>query len=213
MADQTQYAQHAAISSKEALREQYGEPLPMAVAVTKTHLDKHHQHFIRHSPFVCIASTTSDGYPNVSPKGDRPGFVHIRDDKTLIIPDRPGNNKVETFENVMDNPKVALVFFIPGVKESVRVHGTAELVHDAAILELGKVGQKLPPAALVVHVTKAYLHCGKALIRSKLWEPDSQVAAGVIPPFSQVIKEQANVPMPVEKIQEAIDHTYQDELY
>ena len=99
------------ITSEEALRAHYGEPLAIAVAVTKTFLDEHHQNFIRNSPFVCLASAAMDGQPNVSPKGDAPGFVHILDSKTLVIPDRPGNNKVESFENLIANPESRPDFF------------------------------------------------------------------------------------------------------
>ena len=104
------------IASEEALRSHYGEPLAIAVAMTKTFLDEHHQNFIRNSPFVCLASAAKDGQPNVSPKGDAPGFVHILDSKTLVIPDRPRNNKVESFENLIDNPKIALIFLYLGLQ-------------------------------------------------------------------------------------------------
>lgn len=210
MADPTS---SAAITDRRALRELYGEPSPTAVAVSKTYLDEYHQLFIRHSPFLCLASTAADGQPNVSPKGDGPGFVHIRDEKTLVIPDRLGNNKIETFENIMENPRVALIFFIPGVREMVRVQGTATLVRDPEVLELGRVGDKLPAASLVVHVTKSYLHCGKALVRSHLWDPSSQVADTTIPPFGQMIKDQADIDTPAEEIQESIEHEYRNELY
>ncbi len=201
------------ITSAEALRAHYGEPPAMVVAMIKTFLDEHHQNFIRHSPFVCVASAAQDGQPNVSPKGDAPGFVHILDRKTLIIPDRPGNSKVESFENVIANPKIALIFFIPGITESLRVQGTAKIVRGSDMLALGKVGEKLPPSALVVSVTKAYMHCGKALIRSRLWAPESHVADGVIAPFSRVVKEQANAPMDVGEVQKHLDRAYREQLY
>jgi PPOX class probable FMN-dependent enzyme len=201
------------IDDHTALREHFGAPSATAMAVSKPFLDEHHKHFIRHSPFLCIASAAADGQPNVSPKGDGPGFVHILDDNTLVIPDRLGNNKIETFENLVVNPKLALVFFIPGVREMVRVQGTGEIVRDPAILELGRVGSSLPTAALVVHVTRAYLHCGKALVRSALWDPSQHVAPEVIPPFGQMIKDQAALPTPAEEIQEDIEHMYREELY
>lgn len=201
------------IDDHAALREHFGEPSPTATAVSMPFLDEHHQRFIRHSPFLCIASAAADGQPNVSPKGDGPGFVHILDDKTLVIPDRLGNNKIETFENIVHNPKLALVFFIPGVREMVRVQGTGEIVRDPATLELGRVGSSLPTAALVVHVTRAYLHCGKALVRSALWDPSRHVAPGVIPSFGQMIRDHAALSTPAEEIQEDIEHMYQDELY
>lgn len=201
------------IRSRHALREQYGEPSPTAVAVTKPTLDEHHRRFIAHSPFACIASTGRDGYPNVSPRGGRPGFVHVLDDQTLVMPDRPGNNKIETLENLIGDPKIGLIFFVPGARESVRVQGMAWLVRDPVLLELGRVDDKLPATALVIHVAKAYLHCGKAVVRARLWDPQSLVRPGVLPSFGQMIKDQADVPASAEEIQDAIEDTYRGKLY
>ena len=159
------------INDPQELRDHFGEPLHIAVAVEKPQLDKHHRRFIEHSPFICIASAGGDGQPAVSPKGDTPGFVKVIDDKTLLIPDRPGNNKVEGFGNMVENPKVSLIFFIPGITETLRIHGEAEIVLDKELLKFGKAGAKLPKTATLIKVTKAYMHCGKALIRSKLWDP------------------------------------------
>jgi len=201
------------ITGPQELRDHFGEPLHIAVAVEKPQLDKHHRRFIEHSPFICIASAGSDGQPAVSPKGDTPGFVKVLDEKTLLIPDRPGNNKVEGFGNMVENSKVSLIFFIPGITETLRVHGEAEIVLDEELLKFGKAGAKLPKTATLIKVTKAYMHCGKALIRSKLWDPDRHIAKGVIPPFGLVVKEQANVPMSQEEVQGVVDQEYQDNLY
>ena len=201
------------INDHEELRDHFGEPLHIAVAVEKPQLDEHHRRFIEHSPFICIASAGADGQPAVSPKGDAPGFVKILDDKTLLIPDRPGNNKVEGFGNMVENPKVSLVFFIPGIMETLRVHGEAEIVLDEELLKLGKVGARSPSAATRINVTKVYMHCGKALIRSKLWDSNQHIAKGVIPPFGLVVKEQAGVPMSQEEVQGVVDQEYQDNLY
>ena len=201
------------ITEPQELREHFGEPLHIAVAVEKTQLDEHHRRFIEHSPFICLASAGDDGQPAVSPKGDTPGFVRILDDKTLLIPDRPGNNKVEGFGNIVENPKVSLIFFIPGIIETLRIHGNAEIVLDTDLLKLGMAGSKLPATATLVNVTRAYMHCGKALIRSKLWDSERHIAKGVIPPFGQVIKEQAGVPKSRQEVQEIVDQEYQDNLY
>ena len=201
------------ITDPQALRDHFGEPLDIAVAVEKPYLDKHHKHFIEHSPFICMACAGADGQPAVSPKGDAPGFVKVLDDKTLLLPDRPGNNKVEGFSKMLENPRVSLIFFIPGIMETLRIHGNAEIVRDAELLEHGKAGTKLPATATLIKVTKAYMHCGKALIRSKLWDPDQHIDKGVIAPFGQVIKEQAGVPMSREEVQGLVDHEYEDNLY
>ena len=114
------------IIDKATLHEHYGEPVELAVACELDHLDQHHKHFIRLSPFLCLAAAGADGQPSVSPKGDAPGFVEVIDEHTLLIPDRVGNSKVETFENVIDNPKVSCIFFVPGLRETLRVWGKAE---------------------------------------------------------------------------------------
>lgn len=201
------------ITTRQALREQYGEPSPNAVAAVRTFLDEHHRRFIACSPFACIATVGSDGFPVVSPRGGKPGFIHIRDEHTLVLPDRPGNNKVETLDAIVHDPSVGLIFFVPGVRETVRVQGTATLVRDPKTLELGRIGKKLPITALEIRVTKASLHCGMALVRSKLWEPDYVAAPGTIPPFGQIIKDQAHIDAPAEAIQEEIEELYREGLY
>jgi hypothetical protein len=201
------------IIDQVTLHEHYGEPVELAVACELDHLDKHHQHFIRRSPFLCLAAAGGDGQPSVSPKGDAPGFVEVIDEHTLLIPDRVGNNKVETFGHVIDNPKVACIFFVPGLRETLRVWGEAEIVQDASVLERGKVRDKLPEAALLIRVSKAYFHCGKALVRSRLWDPEGHAAPGDFPPFGQVIKDQTRAPDSVEALEAAMDELYTDQLY
>ena len=203
----------AKITDKGALHEHYGEPVELAVACELDHLDEHHKKFIRRSPFVCISAAGADGQPSVSPKGDAPGFVEIIDDHTLLIPDRVGNNKVETFANIIDNPRVACIFFVPGLREMLRLWGEAEIIQDPAVLERGKVRGKLPEAALRIRVSKAYFHCGKALVRSKLWDPDGHVAPGEFPPFGQVLKDQARVADSAETLQAGMDELYAERLY
>jgi PPOX class probable FMN-dependent enzyme len=203
----------AKITDKGALHEHYGEPVELAVACELDHLDEHHKKFIRRSPFVCISAAGADGQPSVSPKGDAPGFVEIIDDHTLLIPDRVGNNKVETFANIIDNPRVACIFFVPGLREMLRLWGEAEIIQDPVVLERGKVRGKLPEAALRIRINKAYFHCGKALVRSRLWDPESHVAPGEFPPFGQVLKDQARVADSAEKLQAGMDELYTEQLY
>ncbi len=203
----------AILDDADALRAHYGEPVPLAVAVVKPRLDAHHRHYIEHCPFLCLAAAGPDGQPSVSPRGDAPGFVRVLDDRTLLIPDRPGNNKVETWHHVVANPKVALVLFVPGVAETLRLHGIARLSRDPAHLAAAGAQGRPPPAVLVVEVTQVYFHCGKAIIRSRLWAPESQVAPGTLPAFAQVLKEQAGVPEPVAHVQDVLDDVYANKLY
>ena len=201
------------LSDREALHAYYGAPAPLAVAVMKAELDSYHRRFIALSPFICIAAAGNDGQPSVSPRGDAPGFVKVLDAGTLVFPDRPGNNKVETFEHLVENPKIALIFFVPGVTETLRVRGEARLSDEPAHRELGRIGAKVPAAAVIVRVTQAYFHCGKALIRSRLWDPSSRVGAGALPPFAEILKAQAAVPETVEQLQCAINEVYTNELF
>lgn len=201
------------IIDQVTLHERYGEPVKLAVACELDHLDEHHKQFIRRSPFLCLSAVGADGQPSVSPKGDAPGFVEIIDEHTLLIPDRVGNNKVETFENVIDNPKVACIFFVPGLRETLRLWGEAEIFQDPALLERSKVRGKLPEAALLIRVIKAHFHCGKALVRSRLWDPDGHVAPGEFPPFGQVIKDQTRVADSAEELQAGMDELYTEKLY
>jgi PPOX class probable FMN-dependent enzyme len=201
------------ISDLGTLHELYGEPVAMAVKCEFDRLDEHHRFFIRHSPFLCLAGAGSDGQPSVSPKGDAPGFVEVLDDRTLLLPDRIGNNKVETFEHLLENPKVALVFLVPGIREVLRVWGTAEIRRDPELLDRVRGRGQRPRAALLIHVTKVYFHCGKALIRSRLWDPASQANAAKFPPFGCVIRDQAKVADSVEALQADMDWRYKELLY
>jgi PPOX class probable FMN-dependent enzyme len=205
--------QHAALAPAE-LREQYGEPSPIALALIKDHLDEVHQRFIAASPFVCVATVDGDGAPTVSPKGDAPGFVTILDDHTLLLPDRPGNNKILTLSHAAADGRVALLFFVPGVREMLRVHGDAEVTQDPSLLELGRANSRLPPSALLVRVRTSYLHCGKAAIRSKLWDPDQHAEPGTIPTLGKVLAQQRLVESrDSDALDEIVEQTYRETLY
>lgn len=201
------------ISDVSTLHEHYGDPVKLAVDCELDRLDEHHRRFIRHSPFMCLAASGADGQPSVSPKGDAPGFVEVIDEQTLLIPDRVGNNKVETLENVLENPKVACIFFVPGISETLRIWGEAEIARDPKLLQRGKVRDRLPEAAVVIRVTKAYFHCGKSLIRSRLWDSKGKASPPDFPPFGQVIKDQAQVAESAEELQAGMDELYKDKLY
>jgi PPOX class probable FMN-dependent enzyme len=198
----------------DALREQYGEPSPVALALIKDHLDEVHQQFIALSPFVCIATCDADGAPTVSPKGDAPGFVTVLDRATLLLPDRPGNNKILTLSHAASDPRVALLFFVPGVREMLRVHGDAEVTGEPTLLELGRAGGRLPPSALLIRVRTAYLHCGKAAIRSKMWDPDSRVEPDALPSLGTILTQQRLVDTSdVAALDEEIERGYRQTLY
>jgi PPOX class probable FMN-dependent enzyme len=194
------------------LRECYPEPLERAVLKTQRALDAHMKRFIALSPFLCLGSSSQDG-ADVTPRGDQPGFVHVLDDTTLLIPDWPGNNRLDTLMNIEANPQVGLLFLIPGFNESLRVNGTAEVSRDPALIERWTVNGKHPRSVLRVTVREAFLHCGKAIIRSKLWDESSRVDRSALPPYGQMLKDQIDVRDSAEEIQASVEDGYKTRLY
>lgn len=176
------------ILTREELREVIPEPSELVTRkVLAAGLDRHCGDFIRRCPFVLIASSDREGNFDISPKGDPAGFVKIIDEKTLVIPDRPGNNRADTLENILLNPKVGLIFLIPGKGESLRVSGAARIVGDHALLESMAVNGRTPKLAIVVDVTEAFFHCSKAMIRSKLWKPQEWPSLDGLPRLAQTM--------------------------
>lgn len=157
------------IRAEQDLRQHYRVPSQRALDKQLERLEQHGKRFIQHSPFLCISTSSEDGWADCSPKGDAPGFVKILDDQTIAIPDRPGNNRLDSLTNLLANPRIGLVFLIPGVDETLRINGRAEITTDPDLLAGFEVRGKLPTTAIVVHIEEAYLHCPKALIRADLW--------------------------------------------
>lgn len=175
-------------------------------------LDKHCRQFIGLSPFLCLGTSSSDG-ADVTPRGDRPGFVHVLDDNTLALPDWPGNNRLDTLLNIEANPQVGMLFLIPGVDESLRVNGTAVISNDAGLLAQWEVNGRHPKSVLVITVKEAFLHCGKALIRSKLWHDDHKIERSQLPSYGQMMKDQIDICDSAEEIQTSVDEAYKSRLY
>jgi PPOX class probable FMN-dependent enzyme len=168
--------------------------------------------FIAASPFLCLATSSASG-ADVTPRGDRPGFVHVLDDHTLLVPDWPGNNRLDSLGNVVANPAVGLLFFVPGVLETLRVNGRAAISTDDALLAQWDVGGKRPRSVLRVTVAEAYMHCGKALIRSRLWDPSTQVERSALPSYGQMLKDQTRLPASAEELQQSLEDGYKNRLY
>ena len=196
-----------------SLRECYTDP-PSERAVKKTQhaLDEHMRRFIALSPFVCLGSSSADG-ADVTPRGDQPGFVHVLDDTTLLIPDWPGNNRLDTLMNIEANPQVGLLFLIPGFTESLRVNGVAETSLDPVLVERWTVNGKHPRSVLRVSVREAFLHCGKAILRSKLWDESARVDRSALPSYGQMLKDQTQVRDTAEQIQASVEEAYKTRLY
>lgn len=186
------------IDSVQSLREMYREPSERVQRKAIPTLDAHCRTFIAHSPFLVIGTAAAPiggaaGQGDVSPRGDGPGFVHVQDDTTLLIPDRKGNNRLDTLTNIVENPEVGLIFFIPGFDETLRVNGTATIVNDPALLENLSMGGKPALMAIQVSVREAYMHCNRAIRRAKLWEEDSRPDRSILPGGGRMVHEMAKL--------------------
>jgi len=200
------------IDTPDKLRALYGHATGRAVSKEITRLEPHTKRFIELSPFLVMATSLPDGLADASPKGDYPGFVQVLDDETIGIPDRPGNNRLDTMENILVNPAIGLIFFIPGVNETLRINGTAEISDDPELLARFAVDGKLPKTVFVVKAEEVYLHCAKALMRSKLWSSDAQAAERPIPTMAQMLRDQTSDDVEDES-QEDMEARYQKVLY
>jgi hypothetical protein len=194
------------------IRELYGEPGERAVKKQLPRLEKHSRAFIALSPFVVIASTDPTGRCDASPKGDAPGFVQVLDDQTLLIPDRLGNNRVDTIGNLLAAPGVGLLFMVPGLRETLRVNGRARITTDPALLETCIVNGKVPRSGILVSAEEVYFHCGKALIRSDLWNPEKHTKQAEFPSLGRIIAEQIGSGN-VEEAERYTAESYRTRLY
>jgi uncharacterized protein len=172
----------------------YAAPSPRAVAKAIDHIDPHAARFISLSPFCVVATSGSDGTVDASPRGGEPGFIKVADKKRLHMPDRPGNNRLDSFRNIAGGSgEIALIFLIPGIDDTLRVNGRATLSTEAALLSSMIEFGKLPRAVVEISVREAYLHCPKALMRSRLWSPDAQVKRSELPSLGQMIRDQTGL--------------------
>jgi PPOX class probable FMN-dependent enzyme len=190
-----------------------GEQFESQVNKVIDHIDDHCRAWIERSPFVVLSSASATGAIDVSPKGDPPGFVRVLDPKTLAVPDRPGNHRGDTFRNVLENPNVGLMFVVPKRREVVRVSGTAMVVQDRPLLESMAVGDKVPSLALLVHVREAMFHCGKAMIRSHMWEPELWGDVEGLPSYGRALVDHASLDRPIEEVEHAMDLNEKHRLY
>ena len=189
----------------------YAKPTPRVIAKARPEIDVHARNFIAMSPFCVLATSGSDGSVDASPRGGNPGFVHVEGPTRLLMPDRSGNNRIDSFRNIVEGSGfVQLIFFVPGIDETLRVGGKGKLTADpdllASMVEFGK----LPRAALCVDVREAYFHCGKALMRSRLWSHDTQVKRAEFPSISEVIHDQTTLGEP--ESQAVVEARYKTQL-
>jgi PPOX class probable FMN-dependent enzyme len=176
-------------------------------------IDEHVRSFIAHAPFVFVASAGADGMLDVSPKGDPAGFVKVLDERTLAIPDRPGNRRIDTFCNVLSNPNIGLIFVIPGVTYTLRMAGKAIIVRDADLREAMAVNGKLPEHVLVVEISHVLSHCPKCMVRSGMWQPEAWPDTSDLPSFAEVLVAHGKLAQTVEEMQTIIDEGNRKRLY
>jgi len=201
------------LRTEDALREVYGQASGRAAIKAIPSLDPHCRRFIELSPFLVMGSAAKDGPADVSPKGDIPGFVQVPDEHTMVIPDRPGNRRIDSMTNIVENPHVAVIFMIPGISETLRVNGCAHVSVDPDLLQSMAVNGKPAVSAIVVQVDEAYLHCAKAFIRSKLWDPSIQQDRKVLPPLSKILADHTNTVVDVEAFEKQLEKAYRETLY
>jgi len=201
------------IETESHLRRIIGPPLERSLKKEIARLDGHCRALIANSPFVLIASGDASGRMDVSPKGDVPGFVLVLDERTLAIPDRPGNRRADTFRNVLQSPGIGLLFLIPGKLETLRVNGRARVVRDLGLRERMTVKGKVPELALVVSVEQAFIHCGKCMLRSGLWRKDEWPDIDGLPTQAQCLVEHAKLDEPLEEVQASIEKSRKTQLY
>ncbi len=178
----------AAIRDETQLRELIGSPAPLVAAKVADRLNDLTRQFVERSPFVCVATASPDGGLDVSPRGDPAGFVRILDERTLLLPERPGNRLADTLTNLLADRRIALLFLVPGVGDSFRINGTAEITDDPALLEASTVEGKVPALGILVSIEEAYTQCSKALVRSDLWNPERHIDRSDLPSPGAILR-------------------------
>lgn len=165
----------------DGIRAKLGEPSQAAVDKILDHLDDNCLRFLAHSPFFCLSTSDAQGNCDCSPRGDYPGFVRALDARTLVIPDRLGNRLVDSLRNMLENPHVGMLCFVPGMSETLRINGTAFITDDPGLLAMLEQDHSVPELAIVVQTEEVYLHCGRALLRGGIWDADMQDLAAEVP--------------------------------
>ena len=201
------------IGSKDELRAHYGAPHDRAVKKELRFLDAHARSFLARSPFVLIGSQDGDGNADVTPKGDKPGFVSVLDDVTIAIPDRPGNNRLDTFENIVANPAVGLLFLIPGMNETLRINGEGRITADAGLRAQLAVDGREPATVLVVKAKAVYMHCAKAFMRSELWKPESWPERSEMPTLGAIMRDQIGLAESASELDDSLDKSYAKSMW
>jgi PPOX class probable FMN-dependent enzyme len=202
------------VESEEALRDILGHASEGVIKKSQPFISNHVQTFIQRSPFLLIGTSSATGAHDVSPRGDKPGFVKVLDDRTIMIPDRPGNRRLDTMVNIINNPNMGLIFLIPGIDETVRINGHAVISRDEALLAQTEVEGKRSQVVIVVEVREVFFHCAKAFRRSNLWKPEAQAARTEVPTLGQVLKDSNKLTdVTAEAIDQDLEEGYKVTMY
>jgi len=200
------------ITDPDALQALYGQPQGASIMKEVDHVHPHYRAFIEAAPFAVLATSGPDGL-DASPRGDPAGFVTVADDKTLLIPDRRGNNRIDSLRNILADPRVALLFLVPGVGETLRVNGRASLSTDPALLARFAMQDKLPRSVLVVHVEKVFFQCSRAIVRSGLWDPANRIERSRLPSTGRILADLSAGTIDGETYDRALPGRVQETLY
>lgn len=207
------------IKTEKDLREIMGETMEIALQKNRPSLDQHSRAFISRSPFLCISTSNSDSKADVSPRGDPNGFVQVLDDKRIYLPDRPGYNRLDTMTNIIENPNVGLLFFIPGFSDTLRINGRARIVQDDELAQRTMIKKRIPKVGILVEINEVFLHCAKAILRSGLWDPDKFQDRRDMPTLGQMILDQVAEPQSpptkgeIAEADDFLDNNYKTALY
>lgn len=192
-----------------------------AAGKTMHRIERYARQYIALSPFCCLATSDGKGHADVTPRGDKPGFVRVLDEKTLLIPERPGNNRMDSLRNIIQYPSLGLLFFIPGFEDTLRINGRGRVTKDPGLLADSAVDGKLPRFGILVAVDEVFFHCAKAFRRSRLWDPTAQIPRNTMPTLARMIMDQmaevAQEKLPdqaeVSAVDAEIEEDYRTQLY
>lgn len=202
------------VKSEEELRSLLGNPGVLAKNKVIDYLDDNCIEFLRKSPFLILSSANSSGHCDSSPRGDAPGFIHVIDQKHFVIPERPGNRRLDSILNVLENPQVGVLFLIPGLDETLRINGSATVIRDEHILENMKANGKTPLLGIAIEVEECFIHCGKAFKRSGLWNQDTWIEEAALPSAAKMLAVHAKLPdMTEQEVAASLAEAYRKRLY
>lgn len=202
------------VNTTEELTSIVGTPSGIALRKELKALDEHMRRFIAHSPFLVISTYSADGLCDTSPRGDPPGSILIVNERTLLIPDRPGNRRVDSLRNIVETGRIGILFLVPGLDETLRVNGRAAIIRDDKWLAALIVEGKQPALAIAVEVEECYLQCAKALLRSKLWDAHARTNLESLPCVAEMLADQVQIPeFDKARMQNLLDESYKERLY